>query len=153
VDERFISLAAFVRGPAPAAGPVAPAVVRGVIDFAHADLATELSLMRLAALEAFERSTAQALRLFASDVLARELALSPADIEALVKRALASFAEHEPVAISVSPSDAERVRAQVPVRIDPALEAGDLVVQVRDGTLESQFSFRLEDALRRAASI
>jgi hypothetical protein len=36
------------------------------------------------------------------------------------------------------------------VSIDPALEVGDLVVDVRDGAFESRFTFRLEAALERA---
>jgi hypothetical protein len=39
----------------------------------------------------------------------------------------------------------------VPVRIDSGLGAGDLIVDVRDGTFESTFAFRLEDAVARAA--
>jgi len=34
--------------------------------------------------------------------------------------------------------------------VDSSLGAGDLVVDVRDGTLESHFTFRLESALERA---
>jgi hypothetical protein len=155
VHERFISLTALVRGaPAPAASTSvasvpAPSAPRAV-DFAQAGVVHELALMRLAAMEAFEGLAHRALRLLASDVLFRELALAPADVEALAKRALERFAEHAPVAIAISEADAERVRLPIPVRVDPALCAGDLVVDVRDGAFESHFSFRLEDALLRA---
>ena len=158
MHERFISLTALVRGAAtpPAPAPVpnvasgAPPSVPRAIDFAHADVVHELALMRLAAMEAFEGLAHRALRLLASDVLFRELALAPADVEALAKRAVERFAEHAPVAIAISAADAERVRLPLPVRVDPALCAGDLVVDVCDGAFESHFSFRLEDALRRA---
>jgi len=159
VDERFVSLAAFVCAAAttnvtppvvPDSAPVAPEVTRGVIDFAHADLVHELALLRLAALEAFERGTETLLRSLADDVLGRELELGPAAIETLAKRALGTFADHEPVALAISPADAERVRVPLPVRIDPALAAGDLIVDVRDGAFESHFAFRLEAALERA---
>lgn len=159
MDERFVSLAAFVRAAAstpvtpPIAAPApqaAPEVCRGVIDFAHADVVHELALLRLAALEAFERGTERLLRALADDVLARELELAPSEIEALAKAALATFADHEPVAIAVSAVDAERVRTPLPVRVDPALVSGDLVVDVRDGAFESHFAFRLEAALERA---
>ena len=159
MDERFVSLAAFVRAaaatsvtptPSPAPAPAAPEVTRGVIDFAHADVVHELALLRLAALEAFERGTERLLRALADDVLGRELELGPAAIEALARRAVATFADHEPVAIAISAADAERVRAPLPVRIDPALAAGDLIVDVHDGAFESHFAFRLEAALERA---
>jgi hypothetical protein len=157
VVERFVPLAAFVRGAASAAAPVgaipsptSPAR-HNVIDFAHADVVHELTLLTLAAREAFSHAAARLLGELASEVLARELLLAPADIIALVERALAAFAQHAPVAIAVSAQDAERVRAAVPVRIDSGLGAGDLIVDVRDGTFESTFAFRLEDAVARAA--
>jgi hypothetical protein len=156
VDERFVSLAAIVRGnavtPARQSAAEPASVVSGVLDFAHADIVASLGLMRLAALEACERAVERATRSFAVELLARELLLAPADIEAIVKSALASFARHEPIEIVISASDAERVRAPLPTRIDPALVAGDLVVIVRDGALESTFGFRLEDALARAVA-
>jgi flagellar biosynthesis/type III secretory pathway protein FliH len=155
VDERFVSLAALVRANAAAPVPEAladlPCAVSGIVDFAHAHVVADLALMRLAALEACESGMGRVIRLCAAEVLARELMLAPADIDAIVKRALASFALHEPVEIVVSAADAERVRAPLPVRVDPKLVAGDLVVLVRDGELESTFGFRLEDALARAA--
>jgi len=159
VDERFIPLATIVRAAAhaPAARvpqtalPVPPTVVPEVVDFAHADVVHDCALMRLAALEAFEAGTARMLTSLAGDVLARELLLGPADIAALLKRALAAFVEHEPVSIAVSPADAERVRVPLPVRVDSSLAAGDLIVHVRDGAFESSFSFRLQDALERAS--
>jgi len=165
VDERFIPLATFIRGRSNASAPVAPqasavaiereaaapGVARGIVDFAHADVVHELALMRLAAIEAYERATATLLRALADDVLVRELALAPADLEALVKRALSTFGDCEPLALRVSPADAGRVQAGLPVRVDPTLDAGDLVVDVRDGAYESQFALRLEDALARAA--
>jgi len=153
VDERFVSLAALVRGGAvkPAPDPAAETAraVPVVADFAHADIVDDLVLMRLAALEASERAAERVVQLCAAEVLARELLLAPADIDAIVRRALASFALHEPFEIAVSAADAERIAASLPMRIDPALVAGDLVVIVRDGTFESTFAFRLEDALRR----
>ena len=79
----------------------------------------------------------------ARDVLARELMLAPADLDALAARALRAFAECEPVALLVSPADAERVSSPLPVRIDPSLVAGDLLVAVRDGEVDACFALRL----------
>ena len=153
--ERFVPLAAFVRAaPSPvasAAPPVSqPPASRGAVDYAQAGVVHELTLLTLAAREAFARAAARLLRELANDVLARELLLAPADVAALVGRAVAAFAEHAPVGIAVSGFDADRVRAPLPVRVDPRLGAGDLVVDVRDGAFESSFTFRLEDALERA---
>jgi hypothetical protein len=113
-----------------------------------------LALLRLAALEAFERAAARLLEGLAHDVLGRELRLAPADVEALVARARAAFATSGPVAIEVSATDATAVaeRFDLPVRIDPALAPGDIVVRVRDGAFESPFAFRLASVLAIAGA-
>ena len=164
MDERFIPLAAFVRGnahtaiaPVQSAGTAAeseaatPGVTPGVLDFAHADVVHELALMRLATMEAYGRAVESLLRSLADDVLARELLLAPADVDALVQRVLATFPVRDPVALRVSAADAGRVQAGLAIRVDPSLGSGDLIVVVRDGALESRFAQRLEDALARAA--
>jgi flagellar biosynthesis/type III secretory pathway protein FliH len=162
VDERFIPLAAFVRGNAHAANapaPIAaalpeseaaePSATPGVLDFAHADVVHELALMRLAAMEAYECAVTSLLRSLADEVLARELLLAPADVDALVRRVLATFAVRDPVELRVSAADAGRVQAGTSLRVDPSLGRGDLIVVVRDGALESRFAQRFEDALAR----
>ncbi len=121
-----------------------------MLDFAHADIVHDLTLMRLASLEAFENAARRLIADLAHDVLARELALAPADIETLVARSLAALVDHEPVSLAVAAADRERVRAPLPIRTDAALVAGDLIVYVRDGAFESTFGFRLTDALERA---
>ncbi len=137
-------------GAAPS--PVAPTRERPLLDIARADIAQELALMRLAALEAFERASADLLRQLAHDVLARELAIAPADLCALAARALATFAELEPVAIVVAPSDACAFDTSLPVRCDATLDAGDLVIEVREGALESRFAARVRESVALAAA-
>ena len=85
--------------------------------------------------EAYERGAAALLASLARDVLARELLLAPADLAALVATAPATCGAREPVTLVVSSADAASLadRTPLPVRIDPALGAGDLVVEVRDG--------------------
>lgn len=169
MDERFIPLAAFVRAAsrpaeprtsaAPAAAAAAPAPAAAAArefeprraEPPHAETVQELALMRLAALEAYERAWRRLLDSLAHEVLARELRLAPPDIAALASRALQAFAEQEPLALVLAPQDAQRVALDLPVRADPALEPGDLVVEVRDGELESRFAFRVRRALEEAA--
>ncbi len=130
-----------------------PAATRAPSDqgpFARADVVHELSLLRLAAAEAFERGVPKLLEALARDVLARELLLAPPDIAALAERALTEFAEHEPVAIVVAPCDLQCVGASLPVRGDAELRTGDLVIEVRDGAFESHFRLRFEAALEDA---
>jgi len=134
----------------PAASPVVVPPDRGTRDFAHTDIVADLALLKLAAGEAFERASREVLRRLASDVLGRELMLAPADIDELVRAAISELADAAPVALAISAADAKRVHSPLPVRIDPALVAGDLVVEVRDGSVESHVLFRFESALERA---
>ena len=120
-------------------------------EFAHAALVRELTLIRLAAHEAFERSKDSLLASLAQGVLGRELALSPAELEALVTGVVAASRELEPVSLVLNAFDAERVRTPLRIRIDPSLAPGDFIVEVRDGALESPMSFRLRAALERAS--
>ncbi len=104
--------------------------------------------MRLAAGESFERAVRELLVLFARELLGRELALAPLDVAALLQRAIANFAALEPVHVIVSPEDENRAAGiPLPLRIDPALAAGDFIIEVRDGALESRRSFRLQAIL------
>jgi len=120
---------------------------------AHEDWATEFARLRVAVVEAYERSAASLLAALARDVLARELLLAPADLDALVASALASFAASEPVGLAVSASDATaRLRTSLPVRVDPALRPGDVILELKDGALESSLAFRLSSALVTAGA-
>ncbi|MBC5799059.1 MAG: hypothetical protein GIX03_00645 [Candidatus Eremiobacteraeota bacterium] len=171
--EAFIPLAAFVRRPrvtgktcvpaptAEASPPLpanADAPAHAVVSAAAAPACGEVALMRLAAREALERAGRTLLATLADEVLGRELALAPLDLEALVARTLASFDDLEPARIVLSQadapeSDAPRLAGALPVRTDPALEAGHFIIEVRDGVLDSQHSFRLQTVLARAAEM
>jgi hypothetical protein len=123
-----------------------------MLDLARADIAQELALMRIAALESFERASSDLLGRLARDVLARELALAPVDLCALAARALAAFADHEPIALVVAPSDVAGFATTLPVRADTMLEPGDLIVEVRDGAFESRFALRVAETIATTAS-
>lgn len=107
--------------------------------------------MRLAAHEAFERSRVSLLASLAEGVLGRELELAPAELEALVARVVDASRELEPVSLVLSPFDAQRVRTPLRTRVDPSLDPGDFIVELRDGALESPVSFRLRAVLERAS--
>jgi len=111
---------------------------------------SSLALVRLAAAEAYERAADRLLRALARDVLVRELALEPVDIEALVHTSLEAFSSDSPVSVALSPADAERVICDVPIRSDPTLAPGDLVLVVRDGTIDVCLGLRLEGAVDEA---
>jgi hypothetical protein len=155
VPDGFVTLAVLVRGPATPPDPepleraepnVAPPQPPAPLPPA---ILCELARLRLAAAEAYERGAAALLASLARDVLARELLLAPADLAALVATAPATCGAREPVTLVVSSADAASLadRTPLPVRIDPALGAGDLVVEVRDGAYASPLRFRLERVL------
>lgn len=114
--------------------------------------------MRLAAREALERAGRALLGSLASDVLGRELALAPIDVEALIARTLATSDDFEPARVVLSEADAAqfdatRMRGALPVRTDSALAAGHFIIEVRDGVLDSQHAFRLQTVLERAEEL
>lgn len=115
-----------------------------------ASFCDEIALARVAVFEAYERAVARLIEVTARDVLARELALAPVDIEALAGRALQTFADEEPVALFVAPADAPLVSAEIPVRVDPSLMPGDLVVIVRDGVIDARFALRARRCAQEA---
>jgi hypothetical protein len=140
VPEQTHAEVAIVAAIAPASAHVSP-------PNAHEDAIAELVRMRLFALEAFERGVESMLASFARDVLARELAIAPPDLSALASHALAAFHRDEPIRLVVSAADVSRVTSPLPLRMDPALQAGDLVVEVAAGAFESPLAFRFSTAL------
>jgi hypothetical protein len=110
----------------------------------------ELMLARLAALETFERVAPRLLEGLARDVLGRELALARPDIAALARSLVDEFATDEPVALVIAAEDATQFEQGLPLRIDPRLRAGDLVLEVRDGEIDARFGVRLRAALSAA---
>ena len=112
----------------------------------------DLALARVAALEAFERGAVRLLERFAQDVLARELALAPADVSALAGRLIAAFEETLPVELVVAPSDATELCCGIATRSDPSLSAGDIVLVVRDGTVDARLPLRLHQAVGEAVA-
>jgi hypothetical protein len=170
VAEGFRSLAAVLRDRAaatslPIAPPVAPpTAASSVPDVAVivpavvvspapqvASFCSDVALARVAALEAFERGAAALLERLAEDVLARELTTAPADVSAIVRRLVAGFDAASPVAIVAAPADAESIDCGIPVRGDPSLAPGDVVLVVRDGTVDARMALRLRQALSEAS--
>lgn len=159
-QETFVPLATILRAariPAarvPAEAPVAlpqPQPQKPVSDPVLArEACAQLALARLAACEAFERAAARLVELLARDVLARELALAPVDVAALIARIRALLERDEAVTVVVAPCDAQRIASGVPLRADLALEAGDVIIEVRDAAIDARFAVRAADAVAAA---
>ncbi len=164
MHDAFVPLASLLRPPRDeaASGPpavsvpaTAPAAVamRDVSRSGDAELAVlfeELRVARMASIEAFERAAAALLRAFADDVLARELALQPADVSAIARRLIEASRSDEPVGVRVAPADVAAMECDLPVLGDASLGPGDVVLAVRDGVLDARFHVRVQRALRTA---
>jgi flagellar biosynthesis/type III secretory pathway protein FliH len=163
MTEGFRSLASSLREARVAAGASVPVVAVApqtsppgapdavALPAEYAALCDEIAAARVGVMEAYERSQSRLLETLARDVLARELALAPVDVAALVRRALDELADDEPVAVIVAPADAPAVNPALPVRIDPSLTPGDLVVIVRDGVIDARLALRARRAVREIA--
>jgi hypothetical protein len=154
MPDGFVPLAEALRAqpavPAQAL-PVAPLADACASDAlaAGAELLEELRLARLAALEAYDRAVPRLLTALAQAVVGRELVLAPPDLAALAAELRAHFLRDEPVALVIAPSQAPPA-CSLPVRRDPALRPGDLILEVRDGEVDARFRIRLAGAIARA---
>ena len=163
----FRSLAAMLRERAavassPAPPTASPPVISEIVAVAPAvspsptaqvaSFCSDVALARVAALEAFERGTAALLERLAEEVLARELTIAPADVNALARHLLAAFDAASPVAVVASLADAASIDCAVPVRGDASLAPGDIVLVVRDGTVDARMPLRLRQALCEASA-
>ncbi len=92
------------------------------------------------------------LRDIAGDVLARELQLAPCDVRAIVERAVERYGI-EPVCIRVNPADAHALdRMGAIVVADGQMRGGDVLLEMRHGSIDASLGVRLERVLARCAS-
>ncbi len=133
------------------ARPEIPPEVRAALDGALREYAGELRRAVAAARESLERGARDVLAALARDVLARELALEPADLDALVAGALAAYGAARPVALRVARGTA-LADGLLPVHHDAALERGDLVLETPDGEIDLRIATRLSALVRDAGA-
>jgi flagellar biosynthesis/type III secretory pathway protein FliH len=118
------------------------------------DVLARVRLFRAALDDAFEVTLGDLLREVALDVVGRELRLAPCEIARIVERARERYRIDEPLGIRVHPADVDRlpgVYRQIAVS-DERLRSGDVMLQVRTGTIDASLGTRLERLLRRANS-
>ena len=100
--------------------------------------------------EAVEDAVESLLGDIAAIVLGRELELSSADISAITERALQQFAAEEPVRLRAHPDEVDVLDCAVPVVADDALRRGDVVIELRTGTVDATLGARLDAVMRGA---
>lgn len=114
------------------------------------ELARDVRLFRARVIEAVEAAVETLVTDIAADVLGRELQLEPADIEAIVDRALQRFAAEEPLRVRVHAEDVDRVNCGLPVVPDARLHRGDALIELRNGSIDASFGVRLSSLLNAA---
>ncbi|HEY1430005.1 MAG TPA: FliH/SctL family protein [Candidatus Tumulicola sp.] len=103
---------------------------------------------RAAVADALALSLERLVRDIACDVLARELALAPADVASIAARVLDRYFGERPVCVRVHPDDARACESiGVPVVVDGRLRAGDVVLDVRCGSIDASLGARLDSIL------
>jgi flagellar assembly protein FliH len=105
---------------------------------------------RAALADALDATLEALLRDIACDVLARELALAPADLASIVGSALERFAADAPVAVRAHPEEAGTL-AGLDLKIVPDvnLRRGDVVIDVAFGSIDATLGARLDSVLAR----
>ena len=112
------------------------------------ELAREVRMFHARVIEAVEAAVETLVNDIAADVLGRELAIEPVEIEAIVDRALQRFASEEPLRVRVHPDDVVRVACGLPVVADARLRAGDAVIELRNGSVDASLGIRLSALVR-----
>lgn len=108
----------------------------------------ELRRFRAAVYDAVDVAVRTMLCDIAAEVLARELELAPADLEAIVARARSRHASEHVVYVRVHPDEAAQLgNAGVDAIADPSLRRGDAVLCVRSGTIDVTLGVRLAAVL------
>jgi flagellar biosynthesis/type III secretory pathway protein FliH len=133
------------EGQAPVQPAAAPADER-VVDLLETFVA-DIARLRARVAERFEERAEAVLADLAKRVLARELATSPPEIEALLAEALSELADETGVVVRVCPQDAERLSARWPVCAEAGLTPGDFAIEIDDGRYDAALQTRLEAML------
>jgi flagellar biosynthesis/type III secretory pathway protein FliH len=98
--------------------------------------------------DALAFSLERLVRDIACEVLARELELAPCDVATIAARALDRYAGEGVVRVRVHPGDVPVCATlDVPVVADRSLRPGDVVFDVRCGSIDASLGARLEAVL------
>lgn len=159
MPDAFVPLAIYLRteprdAPEPALEP--EVALRAIESGSHelGDALRETRRFRAALADALEAAREDLLRDFAADVLARELILAPADVEGVARRALERIYEDErPLQLRAHPADAGQLHAlEVPIVTDATLRRGDVVLELRQGSIDLSLGARLAAVLSASRS-
>jgi flagellar biosynthesis/type III secretory pathway protein FliH len=151
----FVTLAAWLRPispvqePAqePAQEPSAPLPEASLEEEAIADVLSRVRRFRAMLADALDRSLVDLLREIAVEVVGRELACGPADLQSIVARALERAAPERPLAVYVHPTQRDLVPFDLPVIADPQLRSDDVRIELHSGSIDARLGVRIEQVL------
>jgi flagellar biosynthesis/type III secretory pathway protein FliH len=105
-------------------------------------------IFRAALSEALDVALRDLLVRIGRDVLARELQLAPADVGAIVRAARGRSRDGEVLAVRVHPAELDALAScEIATVPDASLARGDVVLELRSGTIDVSLPARLEAAV------
>jgi flagellar biosynthesis/type III secretory pathway protein FliH len=157
MPEDFVPLALILRPlPAeesPVVSPEADSVALaqitpGELFMEHTETLSAVRRFRAALDDALAFTVRRLTAEIAENVLARELALSAADVASIVAKARERFAGERVLAVRVHPCHGGALlHLEVEKIFDETLSPGDVAVELRSGTIDLRLRTRLETAL------
>lgn len=146
--EGFRSLADLLRSREPPADDLES--VQGREEIAPPDeveAARDVRLFRARIAEAVDSAVIVLCEDIAAEIVGRELQLAPAEIGAIVQRALKRYHSEGIARVRVHPDDASSMPCEAVV-CDPGLRRGDAVLDVATGSIDVSLGVRLDSVLR-----
>lgn len=153
MSEEFVRFATFLRPACHPEEPAARARPSSAREPAETRTAPEETLraariFRAALSDALDVTLRDLLGRIARDVLARELQLASADVCAIARAAVARHRNDGVLAVRAHSSDlAALARCEIAAVADDALAPGDVVLQLRSGTIDVSLAARLDAAV------
>jgi flagellar biosynthesis/type III secretory pathway protein FliH len=164
MSEGFVPLARFLRPPPPEpvvfSLPQDPAAGQSIAPCSHseesfAQFAATFSAIRRfrAALgDALDVAVQQLLAEIAENVLARELTVAGADVAAIVAKTRERFSSERVLSVRVHPRDRSALDSlEIDSVVDETLVPGEVIAELRSGTIDLRLRARLESALAACA--
>ena len=164
MSEEFIPLARFLSPPPaepvapflsqdPAAGePLAPFALPAETVTEYVATFGAVRRFRAALADALDVAVQQLLAEIAENVLARELRLAGADVAAVVAKTRERFSNERVLTVRVHPRDRNALRGlEIDAVVDESLAPGDVIAELRSGTIDLRLRARLENALDACA--
>ncbi len=108
------------------------------------DAAAAVRRFHAALTDALDAAVDELLPAIAREVLGRELATAPADLAAIAGAALGRYEADSPIRLRAHPGDTAALAGlSLAVIADSKLRRGDLVIDVRSGTIDASVDARL----------